>query len=240
MRLRVLEMGTFFVPAYAGMLLAEQGHQVTKIIHPSKPDPILTRCRHGQDLWDWVNWGKQLCRELLPDYLGSIEPGAYDVVLENIRQTTWGRWLTKTSLAELAEAKGIRWIGVRDELGCRSFDNIAQARAFLEFSPRVNFYLGDTAVALFAAFKALADTAPGFFPIYQASSLFKLVEGEMVVGANHARPMLSPQDDYWAACHGCDEKGAFIRYRDEMIREPIRGHEWRWENLRHREGRIII
>ena len=55
--LRVLELGNYVVPAYAGMILAEQGAEVQKWTNGK--DPILG-CRSGADLWAWINHGKTL------------------------------------------------------------------------------------------------------------------------------------------------------------------------------------
>ena len=55
--LRVLELGNFVVPAYAGMILAEQGADVQKWTNGK--DPILG-CRSGADLWSWINHDKTL------------------------------------------------------------------------------------------------------------------------------------------------------------------------------------
>jgi len=67
--LRVLELGNYVVPAYAGMILAEQGHAVEKWTNGK--DPILD-CHRGGELWAWINHGKRVVmrhpREL-PDAL---------------------------------------------------------------------------------------------------------------------------------------------------------------------------
>jgi hypothetical protein len=45
------------VPAYSGMVLAEQGATVEKWTNGK--DPILG-CRSGAELWAWINHGKTL------------------------------------------------------------------------------------------------------------------------------------------------------------------------------------
>jgi hypothetical protein len=54
--MRILELGNYVVPAYAGMILAEQGHAVTKWTNGR--DPILSLNR-GDELWRWINHGKR-------------------------------------------------------------------------------------------------------------------------------------------------------------------------------------
>lgn len=85
MILRVLELGNFIVPAYAGMLLAEQGARVEKWTNGR--DPILG-CRSGGELWDWVNYRKTLVDRPVASLPG--DPPAVDVVLDNFRPGTPG------------------------------------------------------------------------------------------------------------------------------------------------------
>jgi hypothetical protein len=232
--MRILELGNYIIPAYAGMILAEQGHEIVKLVHPVKPDPIQA-LRHGNDLWDWINEGKRIEKGLLPE---SLSLKGFDAVIENIRASTWQRWGCRP--VSLAIERNVRWIGVRDELGGRSFDVIAQARAFGDFADRVPFYIGDTAVGLWAAFKLLSSGEPGFSPIYQSSALFKLVEGEMVVTTNAKRKRIAASKDFWDDNYGMLADSAELIYRGESISEPIRNHDWRWEHLHHMNGRIII
>jgi hypothetical protein len=53
--MRVLELGTGVLPAYAGMILAEQGHHVVKWTHGK--DPVLD-LNHGRELWSWSVTGR--------------------------------------------------------------------------------------------------------------------------------------------------------------------------------------
>jgi hypothetical protein len=73
--LRVLELGNFVVPAYAGMILAEQGASVEKWTNDR--DPILG-CRSGIALWEWINHGKTLVNRPVTSLLS--DPPAVDVV----------------------------------------------------------------------------------------------------------------------------------------------------------------
>ena len=89
--MRVLELGSYLVPAYAGLLLAEQGHQVTKWVSPTGPDPIEGLI-DGAALWAWVNHGKQ---EVYPRHaadVAGLEPGSVDGIIDNVRASTWERW----------------------------------------------------------------------------------------------------------------------------------------------------
>jgi hypothetical protein len=236
----VLEMGNYISVAYAGMLLAEQGYDVYKVIHPTKKDPIL-QLRHGKELWDWINHGKKFIIAELPNGLPFLTAVKPDIVIENVRQATWqGRWCN--IMAELCLHFDPRWVGLRDELGDKSFDVIAQARAFLNFSPRAAFYLGDTAAGLWMAFKASCSNEGGMFMLHQASILHKLVEGEMVVKANRTRGHLPSTKTFWdKEIFGANDRVAFAEYKGEIISEPIRDHKWRWANLKHDgKGRIII
>ncbi len=235
----VLEIGNYISVAYAGMLLAEQGYDVYKVIHPTKKDPILD-LKHGQELWDWINHGKKFLIAELPNGVPILTAVKPDIVIENVKQYTWeARWCNV--MMELCLECDPRWVGLRDELGGRSFDVIAQARAFLNFSPRIPFYIGDTAAGLWMAFKATCSQDSGMFMLHQASILHKLVEGEMVVKANRARGHLPSTKTFWdKELFGANDRVAFAEYKGEVQTEPIRDADWRWENLKHKNGRIII
>ena len=76
--LRVLELGNFVVPAYCGMVLAEQGAEVQKWTNGK--DPILG-CRSGANLWAWINHGKPLLDRPVASLPG--DPPAVDLVIDN-------------------------------------------------------------------------------------------------------------------------------------------------------------
>ncbi len=91
------------------------------------------------------------------------------------------------------------------------------------------------------AFKATCGQDSGMYMIYQASALYKLVEGEMVVKANRARRPLPPTETFWDnELFGANDRVAFAEYKGKVQTEPIRDADWRWENLKHKNGRIII
>jgi hypothetical protein len=128
---------------------------------------------------------------------------------------------------------------MRGEDGGRSFDVVAQARAWGDFAPWAPFWIGDTSGGLWLAFKALSMHARGVFGhqvLGQASCLAKLVEGELVVEAErtqHANPF--ERDAYYM-----NGQRAVVEYKGQQISEPRRDHAWRLANLWHEGGRIKI
>lgn len=226
--MRVLELGSYVAPAYAGMVLAEQGHDVEKW---TLTDPVH-ELLHGAQLWAWLNASKTL-REVHASAVLALVPGEYDVIIDNVRASSWERWGVQP--AELAAQLGVRWVSLRADDDGRSFDVIAQARAWGDLGV-LPFYIGDTAAGLWLAFKALAAPA-GHHVIRQAACLAKLVEGELVVER--------PAGDYpWDASgdYGWDaERGeAFVDFKGDHYREPARDASWRTENLVHKDGRFVV
>ncbi|MFI6326592.1 CoA transferase [Nonomuraea sp. NPDC050556] len=243
--MNVLEIGTYVVPAYAGMLLAEQGHHVVKWCSPSRPDPIQALYR-GQELWAWINEGKSLrfkhAAELGDD--DGLEVCDFDVVIDNVRPATWNRW--NISPAQLADRHRLTWVSMRDDFDGRSFDAIAQARAWGDHVGYVPAYVGDTTGGLWMAFKALSlleHNERGHHVLRQAACLAKLVEGELVVKPPSGKrgggaPPWDVPGSYGKDPDGKD--GVAVLYRDGWVREPYRDDEWRRENLRHVGGRYVI
>jgi hypothetical protein len=238
--LRVLELGGYVSVAYAGMILAEQGHDVTKWTLPGK-DPILALDR-GDELWDWINYGKTVEHR----HVGLIGPGFAavrpDVIVDNFRAEALAGW--GIDPAELAERWGIPWVSIRSDVadhGGRSFDVIAQARAWGDRAPWVPFYIGDTTAGLWAAFKALSVVElgqVGHHVVFQATSLAKLVEGEDVIEVERRKAGPTPWDpDLYEMGAG----GAAVAYREATVFEPRRDREWRLAHLHHNgDGRYRI
>jgi hypothetical protein len=233
--MRVLELGNFIVPAYAGMILAEQGAEVTKWVNGR--DPILS-CRSGCELWNWINHGKTLLERPVASL--PSDPPAVEVVIDNLRPGTLARW--GVDPAELAARHGWVWVSMRSEIADgRSFDLIAQARSTAADFGHVPFWLGDTSGGLWLAFKALAMHAQGrvgHFVLGQATCLQKLVEGELMV----PRPEPIPgnvvpwdPDPYFLA-----DGRAVVEYKGERIEEPVRDRAWKWTHLWHDGGRMRI
>ena len=222
----VLELGSYLAPAYAGMVLAEQGHRVEKW---TTSDPIHDLV-DGEQMWAWVNHGKTVRAGVHASAVADVEVGTFDVVLDNYRAATWARW--GVDPAELAERLGVVWVSLRADDDGRSFDAIAQARAWGD-KAAVPFYLGDTAAGLWVAFKALA-APPGHHVVRQASALAKLVEGELVAPY---RAWDRPGEYVWSSPDG---RPAAVDFRGEVVVEPPRDDEWRRGHLRHVDGRYLI
>lgn len=243
--MRVLELGSYIAPAYAGMILAEQGHEVTKLTNGN--DPILG-LDHGADLWAWINHQKEL-RHVDVRLLALYE--TWDglrqqlllpmLVLDNFRQQTLDQW--GIFPRALAEEYSLVWVSLRSETPelhqGRSFDVLAQARSWMQYGPYVPAYVGDTTAGLWMAFKALsavAQSRPGHYVLGQASCMQKLIEGELLLDVpRDLRRVPWDRDLYFA-----DADGAVVEYKGELIREPIRRRAWKLEHLWHDQGRIRI
>jgi crotonobetainyl-CoA:carnitine CoA-transferase CaiB-like acyl-CoA transferase len=236
--LRVLELGNYVVPAYAGMILAEQGAKVYKWTKPGT-DPILT-CHHGDRLWAWINEGKYIT-DIHPEQVASVAR-AYDIIIDNFRPQTLDRWSINPQ--RIAEENRVVWVSMRSDVPSshsgRSFDIIAQARSTMEFAPWAPYWIGDTAGGLWLAFKALAmHTAGriGHHTIEQAGTLQKLVEGELTLSDIDRDDKVVPWEP---ETYEAGPEGVTVRYRGETITEPIRDRHWKLRHLRHRGGRIVI
>ena len=233
--MRVLELGNYVVPAYAGMVLTEQGHQVVK--WTNYKDPLFDN-RQGDELWAWLNAGKTVlardARELTGEWDVVLPGWKPDVVLENFRASTLASW--GIDPVEMADRYGVRWVAMRDELGGRSFDLIAQARSWLEYAPWVPFWVGDTCAGLWMAFKAMASSEPGYFQLGQASCMQKLVEGELIL----ERPDTPGRVPWETEPYHVDDSEAIVQYKGQTQREPIRSREWKLAHLWHESGRIRI
>lgn len=236
--MRVLELGSYVIPAYAGMILREQGHDVEKWW--TGDDPIL-HLEHGRALWDHMNAGKHLVVQRFTD---AFPPDRvvcvceWDVVIDNIRADTWAAW--GYDIADIAHECDTPWVSMRDDLGGRSFDAFAQARATADFAGWVPFYLGDTTGGLWLAFKALSMTdlgQAGHASLYQATCLAKLVEGDLAIDVER-RPGMTPWDPPGTYHVGANE--AVVEFKGERLTEPVRDRRWRLANLRHVNGRLVI
>ena len=238
--MRVLELGSYIIPAYAGMILAEQDHYIVKLTHGT--DPIQTLHR-GDELWHWINAGKYLQERRIDEQQLDeiIRTHDIDVVIENIRPQTWHKWGIDPN--EVAHRFDLSWIGMRsdtpDELDGVSFDVVSQARSWMEFTDWQPFYVGDTTGGLWLAFKALsmhAHNEIGFRPLYQASLMQKLVEGELIID----EPFTSGRTRWDIEPYGADDNGAAIEYRGRRYEEPVRDRAWKLKHLKHCDGRIIV
>jgi len=232
--MRVLELGGYLVPAYAGMILAEQGHEVTKWVSPDRADPIQG-LRDGDALWAWVNHGKHVqARHARGVAEIPSGPAAPEGIVDNVRAATWQAW--GVDPAEVAGRLGVPWVSMRDDFDQRSFDAVAQARAWGDHLGWVPAYLGDTCGGLWLAFKLL-NAAPGHHVLRQGAVLAKLVEGELVV-----TPARDGQQTPWdpPGTYGANGQGVRVRYRGEEITEPFRDAAWRLARLQHTAGRLTV
>lgn len=233
--MKILEIGTYVVPAYAGMILREQGHDVTKWIG-LRSDPVQ-ELKHGDELWSWLNYGKRLI-DMHASYIRRVEPDHVDAVIDNVRAETWARW--NVDPGNEAERLGVPWVSMRDDFDGRGFDAVAQARAWGNHLGCVPVYLGDTAGGLWLAFKTLSMLTTGEIGhrvIRQGAALAKLVEGELLV-----TPERDGRDSPWDApgTYGKTPHGVRVEYRGVTITEPFRDDAWRRAHLRHAGGRYLI
>jgi len=229
--LRVLEIGSCLSVAYAGMLLAEQGHRVDKWLRADGGDPVLD-LDDGEALWRWLCHRKILTVRHARQ-VADLEPGSVDVVIDNLRWSAWAGW--GVSPRAQAERLGARWVSLRDDFDGRSFDAVAQARAWGEHLGCVPAYLGDTAAGLWLAFKATAGGEPGHYVLRHAALLAKLVEGELAAAPR--REGASAPGRY-----GLNDArdGVRVWYRGGWVTEPLRGERWRRTHLGHDAGRYRV
>lgn len=233
--MNVLELGNYIAPAYAGMVLAEQGHAVTKVHNGKDPIPKL---HMGDELWAWINHGKVLrpfeITDTSVDDLFSRWVRDADVVIDNFREEFWES-VGVYDRDALAKAYEVRWVSLQVEIGDTGFDVIAQARSWMEYSPWVPFYVGDTTAGLWMAFKAMQSQLNwGWYPIYHASVMQKMVEGELVIDRPEG-PVPWDVDNYRGT-----HAGAEVDYKGRHYREPVRDREWKLANMKHIGGRILV
>lgn len=223
--MKILELGQYIAPAYAGMILAEQGHTVEKW---SLTDPIHELNR-GNELWQWITHNKTIHARHAQTLI-DVQPNEFDIIIDNVRAETWAKWGINPETE--AQRLNVTWVSLRADDNQRSFDVIAQARAWGNYG-NLPFYIGDTAAGLWLAFKALA--APkGHHIIYQATVLAKLVEGELVAPKNLNTPWDEP------GTFGTYAQTAIVVYKGETITEPARDNEWRRNNLPNIDGRFTV
>ncbi len=236
--IKVLELGSYILPAYAGMVLAEQGYEVTKWTNPAGDTDPVQGLHRGGELWEWINFRKSLQQRHVRD-VTALHAGDVDLVVDNIRSAAWDRWDIDPALE--AKRLGVPWVSMRDEFDGRSFDAVAQARALMEHGDYQPYYIGDTSGGLWLAYKAIVlvqQGAVGHHILRQSSCLAKLVEGELVVAAPRANGHSA-----WdvPGTYGSDGEGVKVLYRGEPVVEPTRDHAWKMANLHHDgTGRIII
>ncbi len=229
--MKILEIGNYLAPAYAGMILSEQGHYVEKW-HIGN-DPILS-LNHGDQLWEWVNHGKTVINKDIQS-IGNLINGDFDGIIDNFLPSTLQKW--GINPIEISNRLNLRWVSLRSEDEQRGFDIIAQSRSWMEYADWIPFYVGDTTAGLWLAFKLLSGQEKGHFVIGQASCLQKLVEGELTL--NIPRNKQIPWDNELYGFNR-DKQQSEVIYKGQLLVEPVRGFSWKWRNLWHNNGRIKI
>ena len=156
---------------------------------------------------------------------GSVSPATVNIILRK--------------LIEIEQQGADRFFGER------SFDLVAQARSTMEFAPWAPYWLGDTAGGLWLAFKALAmiaaDRRGEHFVLHQATALHKLVEGELVIDVQRdGRTIPWENEPYRIERLPDGTCEAFVQYKGQTIREPVRDRAWKLKHLHHDGGRMRI
>lgn len=227
--MKILELGSYVAPAYAGMLLAEQNNSVTKWVWGLDP---IQNLKKGDELWEWINYGKIIVRKHA-SLVKDLKKGEFDAVIDNFTPS----FLHRCGIDPHVESDRLQvpWVSLRSEIGDRSFDIIAQARSILEFSPWIPFYVGDTSAGLWMAFKILSSPV-GHHLLGQASCLQKLVEGELVIDIERNASSI-PWDSEAYYFNGIE---SIVSHKGQIYSEPVRDREWKLANLWHQDGRIQI
>ncbi len=228
--MRVLELGNYIAPAYAGMILGEQGHYVQKWVNEPNTDPVFDLYR-GDELWSWLNADKEIVAR---HPIEVKHTRRFDVVIDNFKPSTLATW--HIDPAKIAIEHNLVWVSLRSEVGETSFDILAQARSTAEYGPYIPFYIGDTSAGLWMAFKATAMRIPGHYVIGHASCLQKLVEGELIID----EPRNGIRVPWDRDAYFYDGNEAIVEYRGKQFVEPTRDREWKLDHLWHKNGRITI
>ncbi len=209
--MRILELGKYVAPAYAGMLLAEQGHNVIK--WKMNNDPLDELAPH---IIDWANYGKTI--HPIGDRRAEDAHG-FDVIITNL--VTLDPWAVyRATLIPVVKIEPLNT--------AKSFDVIAQAQAGIKH--RIEFYIGDTAAGLFMAFKALNMDDQEVAIIQHPAAILKLMEGELI------KPHVPEDDDTYQYC----DDGAKVIFNGETYTEKVRDYEWQIVNIDHQYGRILF
>lgn len=221
--MRILEVCRYVAPAYAGMILAEQGHEVVKWILPREP---ILELAHGDVIWDWINHGKQL--EQIGQRRMEQAPG-FDAILTNLRSA---------DVQMIAQQTGATVIKLVPTATDMSFDVVAQVQAWGDFCPWLPFWIGDTAAGLWMAFKALSAPKGAACEMQHAAALAKLVECELLEVNRNRSANKTPWES--KKHYGIDKKGAVVKYHQSLFREHVKDFSWKKANIPNINGRIII
>ncbi len=224
---RVLEIGKYIAPAYAGMLLAEAGLDVTRVVSPDDPLYELD-CADAFDAWlnarkTIVRADRALTRADVAQYMREYD---CDVVVSNLRRLRNG-------------ISACTWVHIVPVHVERSFDIIAQAQAWGDFAGMLRCYVGDTIAGLWAAYVVLAHVGRHVYvEIPHAAALVRLVEGELMSPLAERRQC--ERRGFDGDVYDADDAGAVVVYRGREYREPYRDLAWRRAHLPHVDGRIVF
>lgn len=220
-------------PAFAGMVLAEQGHEVTRWLAPkgSEPDPLT----EDELVWWWSMHGKELTARHAK-LASELSLGSFGGIIDNLRPDAWSRWGVDRD--KVARRLGAPWITLVDDSGYRSTGAIAAARSWWALGQPVAPQLAETAAGLMLAFKLLANVArPGLHRIGFAASLQKMMPAELMLGnaPERTRPPFDPE--WWA-----DGRlvGARAEWRGELLTEVVRDRDWKLRHFRTGAGRVKL
>ncbi|RLB66801.1 MAG: hypothetical protein DRH08_05275 [Deltaproteobacteria bacterium] len=217
--MRILELGKYISVAYAGMLLAEQEHNVIKVV--ANYEPIL-ELNNGKEMNEWLSHKKTLIKRddrSIDNLINTYRP---DIVIENI----------STLDPEQHNKHVKRWVKIVSSGDTdKSFDAFAQAQIFGSFDFYAPFYIGDTVAGLFAAFLATSGSEK-LHIVGQAEALQKIIEGELIVD--------KPIDGWDKTIYELGKKGAQVEYRGEIHTQSIWDKQDKLDNLNHKDGRILF
>lgn len=125
--MKILELGTGLLPAYAGKILVDQGFTVTKLTEGN--DPILS-LHNGARLWDWIHQGKKVLTQPIYE-LAPIR--AVDVVFDTFSREQFAQW--HIDPARLADRWSCLWVSMPpgDPLSLRSELGFVRGGLYLAF-----------------------------------------------------------------------------------------------------------
>lgn len=230
--MRVLEIGLGLPPAFAGMLLAEQGHTVTRWLKPnSRHDPLL----EDELVWWWSMHGKDLMQRHARE-VNALRPGAFNAIIDNLRTETWERWGVNREAT--ARRLGVPWVTLADDCGYRSTGAIALARSWWSLGVPTPPQLAETTAGLVLAFKLLSlQNRSGWHRVGFAAALQKLMPAELQLGNAYADE--GPHVDAEWMAEGT-LFGARAEWRGELLAEPVRSREWKLQHMPTSVGRVRL
>jgi hypothetical protein len=212
--MRILEIGKYVSVAYAGMLLAEQGHTVIKM--QANYEPVLD-LKKGNELLSWLNDGKEVYPNTGVAVRDLVATHSIDTVISNV---------PTIAPDDCGDARLIKIKPTGREKG---FDIFAQAQIFSELGFKAPFFIGDTVAGLFAAFLA-TSTDRKYSVVGQGEALQKIIEGELLV--------TKPVGGWDKTLYEMNDFSARVEYRGKVLEQPKWSRQDKLNNLNHISGRI--